>query len=46
MNAVAMIVNYMLASCSLTFSGSGSRSGSSFKMVNYWTISHYLVKKT
>ena len=34
------------ASCSLSFSGSGSRSDSSFKMNNFWTISHYLFKKT
>jgi len=35
-----------LDACSLSFSGSGSRSGSSFKMNNFWTISHYLFKKT
>ena len=32
--------------CSLSFSGSGSRSGSNFKMNNFWIISHYLFKKT
>ena len=34
------------APCSQSFSGSGSRSGSSFKMNNFWTISHFLFKKT
>ena len=33
------------APCSQSFSGSGSRSGSSFKMSNFWTISHYLYEK-
>jgi len=32
--------------CSQSFSGLGSRSGSSFGMNNFWTISHYLFKKT
>ena len=30
--------------CSLSFSCSRSRSGSSFKMNNFWTISHYVFK--
>jgi len=30
----------------LSFSGSVSRSGSSFKMNNFWTISHYLLRET
>jgi len=34
------------ALCSQSFSSLGSRSGSSFKMNNFWTISHYLFKKT
>jgi len=29
-----------MAPCSQSFSGSGSSSGSSFKMNNFWTISH------
>ena len=32
--------------CSLSFSGSGSRSGLSFKMNIFWVISLYLFKKT
>ena len=35
-----------VAPCSLSFSCSESRSGSSFKMNHFWTISHYLFKKT
>jgi len=36
-----------LAPCSLSFSDSGSRSGSRIKMNNFWTIiSRYLSKKT
>ena len=35
-----------LAPCSQSFSGSGIRSGSGFKMNNFWTIYHYLFKKT
>ena len=34
-----------MAPCSLSFSGSGSRSGSSFKMNNLWTTFHYLFEK-
>jgi len=34
------------APCSQNFSGSGSRSGSSFKMNNFRTIFDYLFKKT
>jgi len=34
------------APCSQSFSDLGTRSGSSFKMNNFWTISHYLFKKT
>ena len=37
---------YDLAPWSLSCSGSGSRSGSFFKMNNFWTIYHYLFKKT
>jgi len=34
------------ASCSQSFSGLGARSGLSFKMINFWTISNYQFKKT
>jgi len=40
------IILDLLGPCSLSFSGSGSKSGSSFKMNNFWTISHYLFNKT
>jgi len=33
------------APCSLSFSGSGSRSGSSFKMNNFWTIKPLFVQE-
>ena len=35
----------LLAPCSLSFSGSGWRSGWSLKMNNIWTISHYLFRE-
>ena len=40
------IILDLLGPCSQSFSGSGSKSGSSFKMNNFWTISHYLFNKT
>jgi len=40
------LADFYQGPCSLTFSGSGSRSGSSFKMNTSWTISNYLFKKT
>ena len=36
----------ILALCSQSFSNSGLRSGSCFKMNNFWTITHSLFKKT